>query len=61
MTTLDGDDLSGDNLDPPSVSYQRTFGQAGSASSGREHTLIVRATNDKGAEEAATSNWRDLI
>jgi len=59
-TTLDGFDLADDMLDPPSVSYERQFLQAGDASPHREHQLTVTASDPGGQMKSADRRWQDV-
>lgn len=60
-TTLDGSTLEDETLDTPSLQYQRTFRQAGSAGVGQTHVLVVEAFDEKYQSEAATSRWEDAV
>jgi hypothetical protein len=57
---LDGFQLSDELLQESSVSYQRTFLQAGSAGPHNEHKLTVAATDMNGNHTSATREWQDL-
>lgn len=59
-TTLDGFDLADDPLDPPSVSYERQFLQAGDASPHREHQLTVTVSDPAGQMKSADRRWQDV-
>jgi hypothetical protein len=58
-TSLDGFELGDDELDPPSVSYERLFLQAGDASPHLEHSLVVTVTDVDGNEFSANRRWED--
>lgn len=58
-TTLDSFSLGDDQLDPPSVQYERSFSQVGQRSPGLEHTLVVKASDQNGKEEVAMKIWTD--
>jgi len=59
-TNLDGFDISDDELDPPSVSYERQFLQAGDASPHLQHALKVTVTDTQGNAKTADRRWQDL-
>jgi hypothetical protein len=61
VTRLDGTKLGDDRLSPNEVQYERIFEQAGGAGPGREHTLIVSATNDAGETRTASLRWQDTV
>jgi len=58
-TTLDGFDIGDDELEAPSVSYERKFLQAGDASPHLEHDLVVTATDTQGKTISADNRWED--
>ena len=58
-TTLDGFDIGDDELESPSVSYERKFLQKGDASPHLEHDLVVTATNTQGKAISADHRWED--
>jgi hypothetical protein len=59
-TTLDGFDIGDDELDPPCVSYERQFLQAGDASPHREHELVVTVRDIEGVTSSADRRWEDV-
>jgi hypothetical protein len=59
-TTLDGFDIGDDEIDPPSVSYERQFLQAGGASPHLSHELIVTVTDSSGNTKSADRRWEDV-
>lgn len=59
-TTLDGFDLADDQLDTPSVSYERQWLQAGDASPHRTHELVVTVTDSDGKTTSADRRWEDV-
>jgi len=61
VTRLDGSKLGDDRLNPNELQYERIFEQAGGAGPGREHTLIVSATNDQGQTQTASLRWQDTV
>jgi hypothetical protein len=56
---LDGFDIGDDEIDPPSVSYERQFLQAGDASPHLQHELIVTTTDSQGNTKTADRRWED--
>lgn len=58
-TTLDGFDIGDDELESPSVSYERKFLQQGDASPHLEHDLVVTATDTQGKAMSADHRWED--
>jgi len=59
-TNLDGFDIADDEIDPPSVSYERQFLQAGDASPHQQHELIVTVTDIQGKTKTANRRWEDV-
>jgi len=59
-TNLDGFDIGDDDIDPPSVSYERQFLQAGDASPHQQHELIVTVTDIQGKTKTANRRWEDV-
>jgi hypothetical protein len=57
---LDGFDIGDDEVDPPSVSYERQFLQAGDASPHLEHELKVSVTDTQGNNKTADRRWQDV-
>ena len=58
--TLDGFNLSDDAIDPPGVSYERQFLQAGDASPHLQHQLTVLAADPDGKIKSADRRWQDV-
>jgi hypothetical protein len=58
-TNLDGFDIGDDDIDPPSVSYEQQFLQAGDASPHMQHELIVTVTDTQGNTKTADRRWED--
>jgi hypothetical protein len=60
--TLDGFEIASDDLSQtPVVSFRRTFSQAGDASAGQAHKLVVEVTGNAGEpNKYATRIWTDL-
>jgi hypothetical protein len=58
-TNLDGFDIADDELDPPSVSYERQFLHAGDASPLLQHVLRVTVTDKQGSAKTADRRWQD--
>ena len=58
-TSLDGFEIGDDELDPPSLSYERLFLQAGDASPHLEHSLVVTVTDVDGKDFSANRRWED--
>ena len=56
--TLDGFDLTDDAIDPPGVSYEHQFLQAGDASPHMQHQLTVLATDPNGKTKSADRHWQ---
>ena len=48
-----------ENLNPPVISYNRTFTKTEGISPGLEHRVIVTATDIAGKSESATKVWKD--
>jgi hypothetical protein len=59
-TNLDGFDIGDDEVDPPSVSFERQFLQAGDASPHLEHRLVVTVTDSQGNTKSAARLWQDV-
>jgi hypothetical protein len=59
-TTLDGFDVGDDALDPPAVSYEHQFLQAGAASPHLLHQLTVVVTDPEGKVKSADRRWEDV-
>jgi hypothetical protein len=59
-TTLDSFELGDDELNPPCMSYERQFIQAGNASPHLEHQLVVTVTDITGKSISANRRWVDL-
>jgi hypothetical protein len=59
-TNLDGFDIGDDDVDPPSVSFEREFLQAGDASPHLEHRLVVTVTDSQGNTKSADRRWQDV-
>ena len=59
--TLDGFELGTDELDPPAVSYQRSFPVVGSAGPRNEHTLKITVTDPNGKTKIAVRRWEDSV
>jgi hypothetical protein len=59
-TNLDGFDIGDDEVDPPSVSFERQFLQAGDASPHLEHRLVVTVTDSQGNAKSAARLWQDV-
>jgi hypothetical protein len=59
-TNLDGFDIGDDDINPPSVSYERQFLQAGDASPHHQHELIVTVTDIQGKTKSANRRWEDV-
>jgi hypothetical protein len=59
-TTLDGFDIGDDEADPPCVSYERQFLQAGDASPHLAHELVVTVTDIRGKVVSADRRWEDV-
>ena len=59
-TTLDGFDIGDDELESPSVSYERQFLQAGDASPHLEHDLVVTVRDAQGKTTSADRRWEDI-
>jgi hypothetical protein len=57
VTNLDGFTLGDDALDPASVSYGRTFANAGHFP--KNHKLIITATTTNGDQQSHTEQWND--
>lgn len=58
-TSLDDFVLASDAVLPPAVHYERSFRQAGEASPGRPHTLVVTAADQGRNEEVGVKKWED--
>jgi hypothetical protein len=58
-TNLDGFDIGDDEVDPPSVSYERQFLHAGDASPLLQHELMVTVTDTQGNKKSADRRWQD--
>lgn len=59
-TNLDGFDIGDDDVDPPSVSFERQFLQAGDASPHLQHRLVVTVTDPQGNTKSADRRWEDV-
>jgi hypothetical protein len=59
--TLDGFEVGTDELDPPAVSYERSFPGVGSAGPRKEHTLKITATDPNGKTKIAVRRWEDSV
>jgi hypothetical protein len=57
--TLDGFELGVDELDPPSVSYERDFSRVGNAGPHVMHELKITATDPNGKTKIAVRKWED--
>ena len=57
--TLDGFELGIDELDPPAISYERSFPGVGSAGPGTEHSLKITVTDANGKTKIAVRRWED--
>jgi hypothetical protein len=61
QTTLDGNTLATDVLEPPLDSYERDFAQVGDAGPQMTHTLDVEAVDDARRTSRATMRWTDGV
>ena len=61
VTRLDSSRVGDDRLDPNEVQYERVFEQTGGAGPGREHVLVVTATNADGRSQTASLRWQDTV
>jgi len=59
-TNLDGFEIGDDVVDPPSVSFEHEFLQAGDASPHLEHRLVVTVTDTQGNTKSADRRWQDV-
>jgi hypothetical protein len=58
--SLDGRKLATEILSPPEVQFECVFNQVGGAGPGRDHVLVVRATNTEGDTQVASHRWNDV-
>lgn len=61
QVVLDDFEIGNDQLDEGTTVYDRDFSQAGEASSGTDHRLVVTAFLPDGTRKSATKIWRDLV
>jgi hypothetical protein len=59
-TNLDGFDIGDDEVDPPSISFERQFLQAGDAGPHMQHKLLVTVTDSQGNMKNADRRWQDV-
>ncbi len=59
-TNLDGFDIGDDEVDPPCVSFEREFLQAGDASPHLDHRLVVTVTDTQENTKSADRRWQDV-
>lgn len=60
-TTLDGFELGTDDMDPPSVSYEREFSRAGRAEPHADHELKITVADRDGNTKVAVRKWTDAV
>jgi hypothetical protein len=58
--TLDGFQLCDDQVDPPSVSYERQLPQAGDGGPHMQHRLTITVTDPEGNMKSADRRWQDM-
>jgi hypothetical protein len=58
-TTLDGNPLGDEDLNPPEVSYHRMWHQVGTGGPNETHRVDVTATDQTGKQETGSNTWQD--
>ena len=58
--SLDGRKLASETLSPPEIQFECVFNQVGGAGPGRDHVLLVKATNTDGETKVASHRWNDV-